>query len=169
MNMVYRCTLLMLLFLSSVAYAQNSPAEPPYKRFPTLPAIQVLLGDSTTKYSRDDFPKKTPVLLMLFSPDCSHCQHTAEEMVKAKEQLKDIHIVMATLHSITQMNEFVEKYGLSQMSNVVVGKDIYFFMPHFYDVKSMPYMAFYNKKGELIQGLQGSLPVPKIIEVFKNR
>lgn len=150
-------------------FAQTDTTTPPYKRFPTLPPINLLLGDSTTKYTKEDVPSKKPVLLMLFSPECSHCQHTAEEMVKYKDELKNIHIVMATLHPLYQMNEFVEKYNLKQMENVVVGKDAHYFMPPFYNIKSLPYLAFYNKKKALIQGFEGSMSVPNILKVFEKK
>jgi thioredoxin-related protein len=155
-----------LVLLSFRSFAQTDSSLPPFKRFPNLPPLQLLLADSTTKYTKNDIPKNKPVLLMLFSPDCSHCQHTAEEMVQRKEELKNISIVMVTLHTIKEMNVFVKKYGLKQLPNVTVGKDIYYIMPSFYAVKNFPYLAFYNKKGKLIKGFEGSMPVSKIIETF---
>jgi thioredoxin-related protein len=162
---------LFLLFLSLSSLfglAQSAPVEPAYKRMPTVPALQLLLGDSATKYTKAEIPKNRPVFIMLFSPDCSHCQKTAEEMIAHKEALKDIHIVMATMHTITQMNEFVQKYGLAQLPNLTVGKDIYYILSGFYDIKHLPYMAFYNKKGNLISTIEGGLPIPKVLEIFKD-
>ena len=104
---------------------------------------------------------------MLFSPECSHCQHTAEEMQQYKEELKDIHIVMATLHTISEMNEFVKKYKLDELKNVTIGKDIFYLLPPFYDIKNLPYLAMYNKKGNLIMGFEGSMPLAKVLETFK--
>jgi len=161
-----------LLFFCFHFYCFTSTAqnvtEPPYKRFPTLPPIQLLLGDSITKYTKENIPDKKPVLVMLFSPDCSHCQHTAEEMYKNKEALKDIHIVMSTVLSLYEMNSFMKKYKLEEMKNVVAGKDIYFLLPPFYAIKNFPYMAMYNKKGSLIMGFEGSMAIVKVIKVFKD-
>ena len=148
---------------------QDDLSLPPYKRFPTLPPIQLLLGDSTTRYTKDNLPTGKPVLVMLFSPECSHCQHTAEEMVKHKDELKDIQIVMATILPLYEMNQFMEKYQLNKMPNVVAGKDIYFLLPPFYDIKNFPYLAMYNKKGNLIMGFEGSMPIEKVIAVFKGQ
>ena len=159
---------LLIVGSSMAACAQVAgTATAPYKRYPTLPPLQILLGDSTTKYTKDDLPRRKPVLLMLFSPDCSHCQHTAEELLKYKEEIKDIHIVMATLQSISQMNAFVEKYKLKELPNVVVGRDVYFLMPSFYNIKNLPYLAFYNKKGDLIRGFEGSMSIPNILKQFQ--
>lgn len=157
------------LFLCSVAvYAQADTAQPPYKRFPHLPPFQLLLGDSTTLYTKNALPKKKPVLLMLFSPECSHCQHAAEELVQYKAQLKDIQIILATLHSITQMNAFAGQYGLKNLPNVVLGKDLYYILPSFYGIHNLPYMAFYKKNGALIRAVEGALPMEKVIELFKK-
>lgn len=153
--------------LSLSAMGQQDTLQPPFKRFPTLPPIQLLLGDSVTKYTKKDFPSRKPVLIMLFSPDCSHCQHTAEEMQQYKEDLKDIQIVMATMHSITEMNEFVKKYKLNELKNVVTGKDIYYILTPFYGIKNLPYLAMYNKKGNLILGFEGSMSIQKVLETFK--
>lgn len=104
---------------------------------------------------------------MVFSPDCSHCQHTAEELVQHKEQWKSIHIVMATMHPLWQMNAFVEKYGLKGFPNLVVGKDASYILPSFYGIHNLPYLAFYSKKGALITGFEGSMPLEKIINTFE--
>ena len=155
------------LFYSITLTAQNV-TEPPYKRFPTLPPIQLLLGDSATKYTKENIPSKKPVLVLLFSPDCNHCQHTAEEMYNNRDALKGIHIVMSTVLSLYEMNSFMNKYKLNEMKNVVAGKDIYFLLPPFYAIKNFPYMAMYNKKGNLIMGFEGSMGIDKVIKVFKD-
>ena len=158
---------LLIIIASTTLHAQMADTTlAPYLRYPTLPPLQLMLGDST-KYTKEDLPRKKPVLLMLFSPDCSHCQHTAEELLQYKKEIKDIHIVMATLQSIPQMNAFVEKYKLKELPNVVVGRDTYFLMPSYYNIKNLPYLAFYNKKGELIKGFEGSMSVEKILKEFK--
>lgn len=150
------------------SFSQVDTAQPPYKRFPALPPVQLLLSDSTTVFIKNDIPKKMPVLVMLFSPDCSHCQHTAEELVKNKEELKDIYVVMSTVHSVSQMNAFVTAYNLKELPNLTVGKDIYFLLPPFYGIRNFPFMAFYNKKGNFISAFEGSMPVAKMIALLKE-
>ena len=157
-----------LLLSATICQAQDDLNVPPYKRYPTLPPLQLLLGDSTTKYTKESLPEKKPLLLMLFSPECSHCQHTAEEMYDHRDELKEIQIVMATIYPLYEINEFMEKYKLNEMKNVVAGKDIYFLLPPFYSVKNFPYLAMYNKKGDLIMGFEGSMSIEKVISIFKD-
>ena len=156
------------LFTTICVGAQNDVTIPPYKRFPTLPPIQLLLGDSITKYTKENIPVNKPVLIMLFSPECSHCQHTAEEIYDHKEELKDIYIVMATMFPLYEMNDFMKEYKLNEMKNIVAGKDIYFILPPFFAIKNLPYMAMYDKNGNLIMGFEGSISIEKVIGVFKE-
>lgn len=159
---------LFLLFATFCAHAQYDTAQAPYKRFPHVPPFTILLGDSATMYTKENLPKGKPLLLMIFSPECSHCQHTAEEIMQYKDSLQNIQIVMATLHTISQMNAFSETYGLKAAPNVVLGKDVYFILPPYYGIHNLPYMAFYTKKGNLIRTVEGALPMQKVIELFQK-
>lgn len=161
LSLVFAC-------LSMTLFAQQEPTLPAYKRYPTLPPLQLLLSDSTTKYTKEDVPKNTPVLIVLFSPDCEHCQHEAEQFVANQEALKDVHIVMISLLPIYKMKAFGENYGLDKMKNVVMAKDPYYLLPSFYQIRNLPYLALYDKKGNLIQTFEGSVGVEKIVASFKS-
>ena len=147
--------------------AQTAAPKAPYLRFPTLPPLQLLLGDSTSRYTKEDLPKKKPVLMMIFSPECSHCQHTAEELAQHKEKWKDLHIVLVSLHPLWQMNQFAAQYHLNGIPNLVIGRDVNYILPAFYGLHNLPYLAFYNKKGSLITGFEGSMTLDKILATFK--
>ena len=158
---------LSLFFVSG--FAQNDSTKmPPYQRFPDLPPIQILLSDSSTMYTKAQIPQGKPVLFMIFSPDCSHCQHETEEVIAHMDELKNVQIVMITFHPLYMMKNFISDYGLSKYPNIVVGKDIYYITTSFYDIRNIPYLAMYNKKGKLIEGFEGSLPIPKVIEILNK-
>ncbi len=160
---------LFTLFVFS-SFAQTDSAKiPPYKRFPTLPPVQILLSDSSTMYTKAQIPNGKPVLIMIFSPDCSHCQHETEELVAHMDELKNVQIVMITFHPLWMMNDFISNYGLAKYPNIVVGKDINYITPGFYGISNIPYLAMYDKKGNLIEGFEGSLPIPKVVEILKGK
>lgn len=158
---------LILIGFTSAVWSQKDTILPAYKRYPTLPALQLLLSDSATKYTKENIPKKKAVMIMLFNPECEHCQHEAEQIVANKEDFRNIHIIMATTYPIYRMKEFAEKYGLAQMENVVMAKDPYYLLPAFYEIRNLPYLAFYNKKGNLINTFEGSLGIDKILQLFE--
>lgn len=158
----------LLVCSSFAAFAQKDTMAPAYKRYPMLPALQLLLSDSTTKYTKDNVPKNKPVLLMIFNPDCEHCQHEAEQIVANKEALKKIHIIMATNYTIAKMNAFGDTYGLNKMDNVVLAKDPYYILPVFYQMHNMPYLALYDKKGNLITTYEGSVGIQTLLTAFNK-
>lgn len=159
---------LFLIGLSLFSFAQQDTSVPAYKRYPVIPGLQLLLQDSVTKYTKDNIPKKKQVLLMLFSPDCDHCQHEAEQIAKHKEDFKNTHILMVSTFPLFRLKEFSEKYGLNQMENVVVAKDPYYLLVSFYAIRNYPYLAMYNKKGDLIQTFEGTMGIDKILETFNS-
>lgn len=105
---------------------------------------------------------------MLFSPACEHCQHEAEEMVKYKDHLKSIQIIMSTNYPISDMQAFYEKYNLSSIHDIVVGQDYQYILPPFFSMKNFPFIALYDRKKELISAFEGAVPMPKIIEAFEK-
>jgi len=156
------------VFFFATGFAQTDSTLPPYKRFPSLPSIRILLSDSATLYTKAQIPAGKPVVFMIFSPDCSHCQDETQELKAHMDELKDVQIVMITFHPLWQMNDFISKYGLAAYKNIVVGKDIDYMTMDFYGLHKIPYLALYNKKGNLIGGFEGSLPLPILIELLKK-
>lgn len=162
--------LLVCLICGSCLFAQADSTQqlPPYKRFPSLPPVQLLLSDSSTLFTKSQIAAGRRVLFMVFSPDCEHCQHETEELIAHRNELKDVQIVMVTMYPLWKMKEFVSRYGLDAYSNIVIGKDIYYTLPAFYDIRNLPYLALYNKKGLLTATFEGAWPLTKIIETMKQ-
>lgn len=162
------CTLVLsLFFLAGMAQSAPNTDLPPFKRFPTVPPFQILMVDSITLFTKDQLAAKKPVFLILFSPDCDHCKHETEELIKNIDKFKKIQIVMATPMPFEKMKEFYAHYDLKRFSNITMGRDIKFMLPPFYGVRTLPYLAFYDKSGNLIDTFEGSLPIEKVLEKFK--
>jgi thioredoxin-related protein len=155
------------LFFAASTFAQQDTSIPPFKRYPSVPGLQLLTTDSTA-YTNDSVPKNKPVMLMLFSPDCDHCQHEAEQIVANKDSFTDTHIILVSTFPIHRLKEFAEKYRLTSMDNVVITKDPFYLLVSFYAVRNLPYLALYNKKGKLIETFAGSVGIEKIITALKG-
>lgn len=156
-----------LVFTTLFSFSQTeADTIPPYKRFPTVPPFKLLEIDSASYFSKTDLKKNEPVLLILFNPDCEHCKHETEEIIKNIDQLKDVQIVMATMMTFDAMKSFYEKYDLHRFSNITVGQDTKYTLPSFYQIRFMPYLAMYNKKGNLITTYEGAMKIEDLIKVF---
>ena len=160
-----RIPVLILCILAMLtASTQNNPTpEAPYKRFPSVPPLKLLLSDSSTYFTKQDIPRKKAVMIMLFSPDCDHCQHETEEIINHIDDFKMVQIVMATTLPLDKMRDFYSKYELNRFANIAMGQDVGYMLPAFYNVRNLPFLAFYNTKKELISVFEGALPIEKVL------
>jgi thioredoxin-related protein len=164
--------ILFVIFLATAifSFAQRdttAPLAPPYLRFPDLPPFRLLRIDSISYFSKADVPKNKPVLLMIFDPNCDHCQHETEDILKNIDSFKNIQIVMSTNASFELLKDFYNKYGLANYKNIVAGVEMQYFLVPFYDVKNLPYLAMYDKKGKLMTTHEGTTKIELVIEAFK--
>lgn len=160
--------LALILFINLTVFSQDSLInQPPYKRFPTFPPVSLLSTDSST-WTKADLPRKTPVMLMYFSPECEHCRHETEQLVKNIGLFEKITIVMATSFPLDSIAAFRERYGLAKYRNIIMGHDKTFFLPTFYKMSSLPFLAFYNRKKELISVFEGNMHTEKILAEFSR-
>jgi thioredoxin-related protein len=139
--------------------------KPAYLRFPTVPPFEILEVDSLTTFTKEDLKKNQQLLLMYFSPDCDHCRHQTEDLLHDIRSFKKIQIVMATYQPFDLMKEFYQKYKLANY-NIHVGRDSKFILPPFYRMANLPYLALYDKKGNLITTFEGNQKVNKILKAF---
>lgn len=161
--------IIMVLFVVA-AHAQSSDnidTVPPYKKTTKIPEFAILKSDSTW-FTNKEIPENKPTVIIYFSPDCGHCQMTAQEFVKDMDELKDVNLVWISYHTPEQIKTFADTYKLSQFPNVVLGRDPNYKIPVFYKIQFTPFMAVYDKKGKFLNAYpQGTSP-DAIASLIKN-
>ncbi|MGB8193522.1 MAG: hypothetical protein WCF67_16445 [Chitinophagaceae bacterium] len=160
-------TLLTTLFIFSVAFAQaqTDSAQSSPQPFPDVPAFELLSLDSATFITKKDL-KSQPLLLMYFSPDCDHCQHQVEDMIKNMTLFSNIQIILATHQPFENMKGFYEKYKLSQYPNIRIGRDTKFFLPPIFRMRNLPYLALYDKEGIQLTKFDGNATIEQLKKAF---
>jgi thioredoxin-related protein len=135
----------------------------PYQKYPTLPAFNIRLLDSSV-FNTYNIPKGKPIILMLFMPECKHCIKTTEALEKGMDSLKHIQFYLMTpLHDFAAIRKFYHELHLDQYKNIkVVGRDYEFFFHDFYGIKSIPSMALYDGNKRLIHLFEGETTVAEI-------
>jgi thiol-disulfide isomerase/thioredoxin len=167
--------LLLVLVLASSHFliAQQTPAattppqeEAPYLKFPTIPPFKLLKLDSASYLTKDDIKKHRLTIVMFFSPTCDHCKHQTEAILGSYKKFKDVEIVMATYQPFSEMKDFNAEYHLAKYPNIKIGRDEKFFLAPFYKIRNLPYLALYDKKGNLITTFEGTQKVETILDAF---
>jgi thiol-disulfide isomerase/thioredoxin len=167
--------LITALALSHFVSAQKLPNRPatdtanasaPYMRYPTVPPFRLLKLDSATYLTKDDLRKNRQTMVMYFSPDCEHCKHQTEAILADFKNFKDIEIVMATYQPFSEMKEFNEHYKIYEHPNILIGRDEQFRLPPFFKIKNLPYLALYDRKGNLITTFEGTQKTEDLLKAF---
>ncbi|WP_430899761.1 MULTISPECIES: TlpA family protein disulfide reductase [unclassified Paraflavitalea] len=162
--------LLFVLLTGMTAFAQNKPAvnpnDPPYKRFPSLPPIDLLRVDSS--HITKDGLKKQPTIIMYFSPSCDHCNHQMQDMLKQIDKIKKFQWVLATYQPMPELQDFIKKYQLTKYSFIQLGRDVKFTLPVFYGIQNLPHFALYDKKWTLIKTFDGNIAIDKLVKMMNK-
>jgi peroxiredoxin len=156
---------LAVIIIYQTVFAQQD-TTPLFRRFPSVPPISLLKTDSAL-ITKDKLKKNRPVIIMYFSPDCHHCQRQVEEMIARMDDLKKIQIILATYQPMEDLLAFQNRYKLYQYPNISAGRDTKYFIQPFYKIKSLPYQALYDKKGNLVTVFEGNVSVDKLLEAFE--
>ena len=176
-SLLIRFVLLSAMVLSlcgSVAAQQRKPPPPPnfnrdslpYKSNPDLPVFNILLKDSVTTFNSFNIPKGRPIALMLFSPDCKHCNDAMEEITRGMDSLRNIRFYLMTLSlDMTAIRKFYEEHHLEKYNNIeVIGCDYDFFYLTFFGAMQVPDIALYSADKKLIHFFEPPFTVQQLFE-----
>jgi peroxiredoxin len=152
-------------FVCFFAASAQKDTLPPYKQVPVIPAFTMQLTDSST-FRKKDIPKKM-VVMIYFNPECGHCQQEAQELVKNMDRFRKVFFVMAAYSNLEQIRDFSTTYGLDKFSNVKIGRDSQYFIPVFYQVKTTPFSAVYDKKGNLVKAFPDGMSIGDLEKALK--
>ncbi|HEY0434101.1 MAG TPA: thioredoxin, partial [Chitinophagaceae bacterium] len=64
------------------------------------------------------------------------------------------------------MKEFYDKYDLKKYSNIHVGQDVKYTLPSFYQIRFLPYLAMYDRKGILLTTFEGAMKMEDLVKTF---
>jgi peroxiredoxin len=120
-----------------------------YKNLPGFPAFPLLKTDSSKFNSVSVYQKGEPAVIIYFSPTCGHCQHQAEEITGRIKDFKNVQILMVSSYGMEEIQQFVASYGLDHFQNITVAQDPGFNLGTFFELKSLPGIFIYDKKGRL--------------------
>lgn len=80
--------------------------------------------------------------------------------------LKKYQIILATYQPQEEMIAFNQEYQLAKYPNIKMGRDNKFVLPPFYSIRNLPYLALYDKKGNLIKTFEGNIKIDTLLQAF---
>lgn len=150
------------IFICITGFAQQDSNTPVYLRFPTIPQFTVYKAPDSTAFLKKDLKKRKPVVFMIFSPDCEHCQHETEALLADIKKFRNAQIVMITYLPYNEMIQFYKIYKIADYPEITMARDTKFFFPVFFKVRNLPSIFVYDKKGNLKKNFEGSVKIDSI-------
>lgn len=153
------------LVAASPVFAQQDAATdtPVYLRFPTIPQFSLSKVPDSSTITREALKKNRTTLFMLFSPECNHCQHETEELIKNISRFKNAQVVMVSYFPWEEMTAFYSHYNLKKYPQIVMGRDAKYFFPVFFKMRNFPSTYVYDKKGNFKKAFDGAVKIEDII------
>lgn len=160
----------MLIIIASFLFVKNGSAQTDssllYLRFPTVPPFTITKVSDSTKFTKEDLSKRKSTIIIVFSPDCEHCQYETKELTANIKLFKKAQIIMASPLEHHILKKFYDEYKIADYPNIIMGRDPSYFFGTFYHVRSFPAIFVYDKKGNYVNTFDGSVPVQKIAEIL---
>jgi hypothetical protein len=108
--------------------------------------------------------KGKPVLLMIFSPQCEHCEHTIDSLKNMTGSFAHTQLLLVTeARNKPELKGFLKKTGLDT-SRVFrnVGLDKSNLIPYIYTFQLLPQFNIYNAQHKLVKSFAGNFPLDSL-------
>ncbi len=91
------------LAIANFGFAQEENTVnqlPEYITKETIPDFTIFTSPDSAAFTNHDLKKNMPLILMIFSPNCGHCQHETQLIEKHNDRFKDAQILMVNLAAV---------------------------------------------------------------------
>jgi hypothetical protein len=146
-----------------VAQVKQAAAAPtvdpnaPYMKDKRIPSFSLtsIEGKEITNKQLPTSYKYTCIII--FSPDCSHCEHEASELSKNADKFKEVLFIWDSYREMDAIKKFAVKYKLAGQPNVIIGRD----------PKMTPFVAMY-KNGYLLRVWEQGAEVNELVKIVQG-
>ena len=133
----------------------------------SLPAFSLLDKDSAV-FTQSVLKADKNIIIMLFNPECDHCQRQLELLLSIPEVSNSAELVLSSIETIGKNNIFYQKNHLENYPFVHLGKDYKYLFGKYFRPSTIPVLAFYNKRKEFVLLNQGNASKKLIVKALKD-
>lgn len=159
-------------FIVSSGFCQTNATKgkiPQYITNSSIPEFTLYKAPDSTVFTNKDLRKKEATLIMIFSPECGHCQNETKELLKNMDHFKHTQILMVTWLPYTEMMSFYHDYKIAEQPQITMAWDKKDFFLPYYDVQMYPKLVVYDKKGKYVNSFSGSINLEDVWKATGNK
>ncbi|HTN17622.1 MAG TPA: hypothetical protein VL092_08080 [Chitinophagaceae bacterium] len=144
---IFTCLLLCVCGSMQAAGQTGKDQQRPAYQQQALPSFTIRLMDSTTLFNTGKIAKGKPTILILFSPDCSHCAQIAQSVKNRIKEFEGINLYfISPPMPFYDIRMFAHINGLVGKPGITVGQDIDFFFGSFFKAETVPFVVVYDRQ-----------------------
>lgn len=140
--------IILILFCSGLSFSQTGDTAPflKTKQLPEFTLTDIDFKD----FNQNSLSRTKSTIIMLFNPECDHCQQQLELLIATPQVAKTAQVVLSSAESQEINREFYKKYHLEKYPFIRLGKEYGYFFGGFYRPSTIPFIAIYNPKKQLV-------------------
>jgi thiol-disulfide isomerase/thioredoxin len=151
---------LAIVLLSILAFAFTFQQKPSSDRLPDLP----LTTTAGKKTNGKELKGKN--ILVVFLPDCDHCQREAVEIQKNLSKFKGYNLYFVSTADKNQLNKFAKDYKLYGSQDVYFAQTTGDGIRNSFGPISTPSVYIYSDKGKLVKYFIGETKIGEILKAI---
>lgn len=149
------------LFSCATKPAFEQPLAVPAVQINELPSLRLTLSDRR-KLTARELEGKT--VLVLFQPDCDHCQREAEQIGKFADAFRDYKVYFISSVPVAEIVTFGEKYGLAGRRNFFFAETPVDDVLNSFGPIETPSVYIYSEQRKLVESFNGEVAVEVIVK-----
>lgn len=126
-----------------------------------LPDLPLTMRDGSRKSASE---LSGNVALILFQPDCDHCQREAEDIRRNIAGFKDFELYFISSAPIEEVIQFARQYDLENRKSVHLGTTTVPDILRNFGPIDAPSIYLYGKNGRLIQSFNGEVAIEVVLK-----
>ncbi len=157
-----KMALYIFLCLSANMVMAQSGKSLLYAKSTTLPPFTIIKAPDSTRFEKANLQKNKPVMIMVFSPDCEHCQLEIKKIQSHIKLFKTAQIVMISNLGYDYIKQFYKEFDIAKYPNITMGMDYRYLLGSFFNIDAVPAVFVYDKNGKFVKAFDRNASVKTI-------
>lgn len=141
--------------------ALKSESKPAQTITNDLPNLPLMMRDGTQKSASE---LSGHVALILFQPDCDHCQREAEDIRRNIDGFKEFELYFISSAPIEEVIQFARQYDLEKWEQVHLATTTVPEILRSFGPIDAPSIYLYGEDGKLIQSFNGEVAIEVVLK-----
>lgn len=154
-----------LIFLIAFAFACLSYG---YAQPPAVLKDFKFYTTTGSAFSKANLNTKLATIVILFSPDCEHCQQQAKWIQEGAAKLKNVQIVWVSFHEVAKdIQEFPSRFLPSVKIPMYFLQDKNFEFDSYFGESNVPSIFVYDSAGKFVKDFRNEVEISKLAELIR--